>query len=435
MVGSIDFSGLISQLVALERRPIQALETKKTGATRQLSLLGDLAGKLTALRSQKDKIGAAEQLRVTKASSSNESRFTATSTDGASPGSYPVRVLALAQAETSQSATFASDTAGIAGAGTLQITVGAEDPVEIEWTGDDSLTAIARRINDSAARVTASVLFDGTSHRLLISGESAGADQQISFAETGDPLGFLAPTSLLQPAQSARIRLSGIEITRSSNHIEELLPGLSLDLVSLTPAEEADAQVTVGVDPSGLEAKLEAFVTDYNALASTLNAQLGAGRIADPTTSLQGDSTLRALQRRLSAAASAAYTTASGSTSLGRFGVKVGSDGTLSIDSSKLQKAAAEEPGALEALFAGDDGILARIDVLAEEYLAAGTGIIPAKQAGIRDRIEGYESKVARIEDHASSFEKLLRNQFAALEKNLSLMESQSSQLLALLNK
>ncbi|MCC7381338.1 MAG: flagellar filament capping protein FliD [Deltaproteobacteria bacterium] len=432
-IGSgMDLSTLIDRLVDAERAPAAAIERRKLGTNKQLSLLGDLASKLAALEASAKTLDEGRELRAFAATSSDETRVKVSADGRAGVGQYAIAVQSLARTETSESSTFASDTAGIAGTGTLDITVGSGTAVSVAFDANDSLSAIAAKINDSEAAVDAAVLFDGASYRLLITSREAGTAHALSFSETGSSLGLTAPGAERVAAQDAVMTLNGVTVTRSSNHLTDVLSGVTFDLVSTTPTGGAETTVSVTDDPEKLRARLQGFVDAYNAVARALGTQLGAGKGSDPNLTLQGDSMLRLLQGRLSAIVSGSYPGGASTTSLRAFGIKLATDGTLSIDASAFDSLSVADGEALSDLFAGPDAVAARLTALTSEYTAASTGALATKQASLRQRLEGYDDQITRIADRASQVESRLRMQFAALDSLLAQLNSQSSYLMAL---
>src|SRR5690554_2597634 len=98
-IGSgLDVSSIISQLMALERRPLQALQREKANQEAQLSAYGTLKSALSSYRSALDALNTASDFRLYKAISGNEDIFTATASSDASLGSYDIQVTNLAKA-------------------------------------------------------------------------------------------------------------------------------------------------------------------------------------------------------------------------------------------------------------------------------------------------------------------------------------------------
>lgn len=432
-VGSgIDFGAITEQLVRLERLPADAIETRKTGTNRQISLLGDLATKLRALETAAEDLDAPSKVRAVKASSADEDRIKVSASGEAQLGTFDVTVSALARAQTNQSRTFASDSAGVLGMGSMEISVGTGDPVNITWDSDDNLTTLARRINDAGAGVRASVLRDGTTFRLLVSAEDTGAANTVTYDEVSNVLGFGDLTSQLTSASDASLTVAGVPVTRSSNTLTDVIDGVTFELVSVTPTGEPATSVRVDRDPEGLAAKVQTFVDAVNAVQSFVTGQLGS-KTASNGESLRGDSTLQAFQRQMSTILGGAH--GPDASSLGRFGIKLASDGTLTLDKTKLESVAAEDPEGLTRLLAGanSDGLISALSTMSAEYTRSGDGILAAKQSTLRSRISSFDQQIERIERNATSLEERLRRQFTATDTTIALLNSQSSYINSML--
>lgn len=426
----LDANAIIDQLTELERAPIKSLETKKTGANKQLSLFGDLASKLKAVKTALGKVDTSGELAAFRATSGNTSLITATASSTAQPGIHDLTVSALARAESDQSIVLPSDTAGVAGDGTLSITVGTDAAVDITWDSNDSLSDIADRINDSDARVRASVVNVGNGYRLVVTSESTGTANAISFAESGDSLGFLAADAEAQSAQDAQLRLDGVLVTRSSNEIDDLISGVTLSLQATTPAGGAATRVTVDRDPASTKDRVKGVVDALSSVFTSVNAQLGNEK-ANRNDSLAGDPTVRSLQRRLGAIFTQGVDHNNTTISLSRFGVSISKDGTISFDETKFAEAAASDPAALDAIFTGENGIATVMSDLVDEYTAS-DGVLAGKQSGLRTRVADYDRQIERIEDRAAQAATRLRAQYTALDRMVSELSSQSSYISSL---
>ena len=116
LASGLDTKAIISALVSIEERPIRALEAKKTSYTKQKSLFGDLKGLLDKLATAAKALKTTTEFLARKATSDDEDIVTATASSSAQPGTYKIKVTALAQAQVNRSAGSASPTATFASA-------------------------------------------------------------------------------------------------------------------------------------------------------------------------------------------------------------------------------------------------------------------------------------------------------------------------------
>ena len=124
------------ELLAIERRPISLLESRKKAFSRQKSLLGDLEGKLDKLFDAAKKIrNSTSFLDFTAATDNDDKYLTASAGSGATAGSYRITVDELAKAQMMESNGSPDRNQTGHGDGLLLLTVGSEPPVPIAING------------------------------------------------------------------------------------------------------------------------------------------------------------------------------------------------------------------------------------------------------------------------------------------------------------
>ena len=288
----------------------------------------------------------------------------------------------------------------------------------IDYDASSTLADVVDAINSKASGVQASTVFDGTAYHLFLRAADTGVANAISYTESGDGLGITRTVT----AADAKITLGDVPVSRSSNHLDDVVAGLTLDLLATTPDGDAGATVTIASDVSGAKGKLKSLVAAYNNIASALSSQLSYNGTQKGQDTLFADPTLQGLSRALGTAVSSSY----GGQSLGLLGVTLASDGTMAVDDTKLAAALAKNPRALESLLAGTDGLGATFVSLVKRYTAS-DGVLAAKQTELKNEITGYDTQIQKVEDTASSLETRLRQQFSNLEQMMSAMSSQSS--------
>jgi flagellar hook-associated protein 2 len=425
LASGIDTATLISSLVRLERAPIERLEAKKSDLGSVSRRLGEISKRTDALASAaKDLVGARELLGA-KASSTDESKVRVSATGDATLGSFSVEVRALARAERTYSdGVAARDVAGLAGSGTLGLSVGGV-ATDITIEASDTLDDVARKINESGADVTASVLNDGTSFRLLVAGRSTSAANAVEFTESGTTLGLARPENQLVAARDASIVVDGLEITRATNRFSDVVPGVTFDLRGETTSTPVGVEVERDTDAT-LE-KLETFTKAYNELVRGISSEFafaGAARIGN---SLAGDSTLRGLQSKISGTV---LQTFSGSR-LADFGLRLQNDGTLELDEAEVRETLASSPDSLVSFFGANGesaGFSKALDDLAKLYTGP-DGQLKTRIDGLGSRSRDIDSQIERMERRIDKYEENMRKKFTAMELVVSNLQSQASQL------
>jgi len=442
VASNISFSGLgsgldtgkiVDQLVAAEKVPVNALTQRKSETSKRLSIVGDLVTKLQALKNTAKSFDTASGATALTATSSDLTRVKVTAGSNASVGVYNFKVDHLAQAETTRSRVFNShDQVGESGVGSLDISVGTDTAVTVSYDGQDSLDEIAAKINDSGARVQASVLFDGTSYRLNVTSADTGVANAVSFAGSGDLLGLTDVGAEVVGAQDAQVSLNGTTVTRPTNSLTDVVTGVTFDLLSETPVGGAATQLQVSRDAAGLRSKVQGLIDSYNSIARAVGMQLvysGDGKTQKGADTLFGDPTVTGLQRELGAIIAREYTHGTGTISTGEMGIALGRDGQMTLDASKFDAAVAKDPKALTSLLVGPnrDGLASAMAGLVDRYVGPTNGLLIQKQKSLTSLSSSYDKQIDKITTSAESLGTRLRKQFAAMETTMARLNSQQS--------
>lgn len=430
----LDTSALVTQLVAAERSTADVIATRQSDLNTQKSIVGSLSSALAALGTVARGMDLASELQP-RAAASSDAHVTVAASSGAAATVHDVRVGQLARGQITGSRTFTSADAGVLGAGSLSITVGTTTKT-IEYGATDSLAEIASKINSSGAAASASVLFDGTSYRLMVAATATGTAAAPVFSDGGDGLGLSNLANIKIAARDAIATIDGVEVTRGSNVISDALAGITLTLVSPHAATDANAAVSVTQDTNSVRDKLKGLVTAYNAVNSALRAQLDYTGSKKGTNTLFGDATLRQLQGAVGSLMSAGYgdTTLGPESALtiGGVGLVRAKDGSLTLDEAKLMAVLSTSPNAVTDLFT-TGGFAAAVTKLTDAYSRSGDGILAGKTQGMTARQTVLQTQVDRINARADALKIQLEAQFTKLETAMTKLKSQSSFLSSVL--
>ncbi len=416
----IDTASLVSQLVGAERAPAALIASHQTDLGMQKSIIGSLSTALAALGTVARGMDLATELQP-RAAASSDTHVTVAASSGATATVHDVRVTQLARGQITGSRTFTSASAGVLGAGTLSIAAGGTTK-SITYGATDSLADIATKINSSGAGATASVLYDGTSYRLMVASTATGTAGAPQFTDGGDSLGLAIPGNVKVAARDAIAQIDGVEVTRGSNVIDDAVAGLTLTLVSPHAALDPSASVRVSQDSNGLRDKLKALVTAYNSVNAALHNQLDYTGTKKGTDTLFGDSTLRQMQGSLASVMTSGYD----DNTLGGVGLIRGRDGTLTLDDAKLDAALLANPNAVANLFV-TGGFAAAMTKMTDSYTRTGDGILASKSKSLVTRSAALQVQADQINKHADALKTRLEAQFTALETAMVKLKGQSA--------
>ncbi|WP_296443195.1 flagellar filament capping protein FliD, partial [Rhodoferax sp. UBA5149] len=264
---ALDVPTLVSQLMAVERRPIDKLTTKIASYETKISSFGTLSSLVSSFQTAAK--GLNTGLQKLAATPSDPGVLSATTGSSAVPGSYAVNVSQLAQSHSLVASGQASSTAAIGdgSATTVTFDLGAisggtltngiysgaaftsngSGTVSLSIDGsNNTLEGIRDAINAAAPGVTATIVNDGsgTPYRLALSSSSSGVSNSVKITTSGgdgaidsllgyDPAGTQNLTQTLA-AQDAKLTVNGIAITSASNTVNEAIQGVTLTLKNTT---------------------------------------------------------------------------------------------------------------------------------------------------------------------------------------------------------
>ena len=360
----IDTTTLVSQLVSATYDPkVSALTDQQTANTAKISSLGTLTSGIDAFASALQSLVAGGTLK-SQPSTSDSSILTATTQAGTNIGvlSAQIEVRQLATAESLVSTTLLPAATPV-GQGSLTLTT-AKGPFNIViGANNNTMTGLAAAINATntgatPSGVTATVVTDSSGARLVIKG-ATGAANSFSLTANNDAdanltrfasTGAGALMTQAQPAQDAIVRMDGVDSSHSSNAIGDLIPGVTLNLVSAKVGTTVSLGLTRPTD--AITQAVGDYVAAYNSLKSELAAATAVGSGGTGQGPLYGNSAVRQMQTDLSKITSTALSSfPNGPQTLAEIGVSTGQDGTLTVDSAKLATALATYPDAVEAMF------------------------------------------------------------------------------------
>lgn len=447
LMSGLDTNSIITQMMQLERRPILLLQQKEAGIQARISALGSLKSGLAGLQTSTKALKSTSGFGSMLATSGNSTVLTATASSSAVAGNYQVEVTALAQSQQVRSSAFAASDEEV-GTGTLTITVGSGDPVVITIGEDDkTLAGIALAINDAEAGVTAGVVNDGNgNYYLTLASEETGTANTISLSIDDDDLVdndaaglsklYTTPAAQTltqtQAAANAALSVNGIAVERSGNTISDLIEGLTITLKQDDVGNPFE--LVVARDNSTITANVKDFVKQYNALNETLKSLSGYNSATKKGGILQGDSLTRQMQGQVRAFMHRQFgDSGQDIRRLSDLGLSVDKDGKLSLNETTLNSALADNRDEVEAFFTSTDtdseGFAVQLDTVLDAYLQSTTGLLAAKEKGLKSSVDLIGDQVERIELRLSKREENLRKQFESLEGLMAQFTSTSSSL------
>lgn len=461
-IGSgIDLNTMLTQLVALERKPLEQMQAEASKLQTKVSGFGQIQSLVSRLQDAANKLKGTGVWTQSVAKSANEAVVTAVGGSSAAAGSYSVSVTALAAAQTITSGAAYPDASALVGSGTLSIEIGSWSAGQAAFTGKagatamqlvvtaaDTVQTLRDKINALGAGVSASVVNDAGGARLALRSTATGTANgfRVTSADaalagvTFDPPGGTTGMLLNQAGANAAATVNGIAVTSASNELTNVVDGLTLRLRG-TSATAVD--VDVSADRDSITTAVKGLATAYSDLANYIHEQTKY----DPTSKvggpLQGDSAAGTVLSRLRGVINNTSGASATFSRLSDMGLELQRDGTLGVDGTKLDKALSNLDAMKKAftnsdtLVPANEGFARRFSTLTTDLLAV-DGSLTTRTAGLRKLITQNSEKQSRLEDRVGRYQERLTQQFTAMDSNLARLNALNSyvtqQLAALTN-
>jgi flagellar hook-associated protein 2 len=459
-IGSgLDVNSIVTQLMALESRPLTLLQQAKSSLDTKLSAIGTLQSRMSGLRDASNALTSVALWNQTVATSANAAAVKVSTSSGAASGTYAVMVEKLASQQTLASSPLTSSTTAI-GQGSLTIELGAWDeqdppqlvpksgttPVTIDiGEGEDNLAAIRDKINGANAGVTATIITDASGARLSLRSKETGAENafRVTATETtndGDPATGLSAfaydgvdsTSMVrsQSAGNARASINGIPISSASNKLEGVADGLTLTLSQETTAA---VEVTVAPDTAAVQKSIETFVAAFNEVANYIRDQTKYNPDTKVGGTLQGDRLVTGLQAQLRDIVNQGSSASGTFERLTDIGISFSTTGTLSISSTKLTSALGNLTELRKVLAAdgsdsGSSGFVDRFKDFATSVLGS-EGAFENRTTSLKGQLTLNSKSQESMERRLTQTEARLRRQYQALDTAMSSLSGTSDYL------
>ncbi len=303
--------------------------------------------------------------------------------------------------------------------------------VRIAVDADDTLNDIARKINDSGAGFRASVLNHGgavNAFTLSIASEVSGRRGELTIDTVGVDLGL----TTLSRAQDAVVSIGAdasnnpLLVTGSSNTLEGVVPGVTLNLLS---ASEDPVTVTVAQDVDSMVGAIGSFVSSYNAVLGTLDQATSFDSDTLARGPLLGDGTVNQIRSRLRRVILQPFQGVDASFSrLFSVGIRFGAGGRLEFNEERFREQLDESPERVEELFTKEDtGFAAVVKSTLEELTRSFDGLVARKDQLLTNQQDLLNRRIDSLNVLLQGKRQRLQAQFVGLESSLANLQGQQS--------
>ncbi|MRW90750.1 flagellar filament capping protein FliD [Duganella sp. FT80W] len=441
------------------------LDKQTTKATATATALTTLNSALSTFQSTLQSLtSSTTSVTSNSATFSDTSVATATAKSGAAAGTYSFYVQQLATAG-QVSYNVADSAATNAGSMNVVLADGSNFTVDLanaDSNSDGVLSAkeVAAAINTAAAndsRVTASTMTVNGTSKLVLTSTATGVDNAVASIDVsglGDSSlqSSLSSQSVLTTATNAIVLVggkNGTSVEQASNTFD-VIDNVSFTIKEAQASTDSAVTLTVAADTSGTATNVQTFIDAYNTLLSTFTTLTKAGdhtivestststsTTTTPTATSEdaafyNDSGVQALRDRLAQALRAV----TNGQSLISYGISASSDGTLTLDTARLNKTIAANPGAIDSLFgrAGtgvDAGALGTMNKLVTAWTSS-TGYIATRTDANTKLQSDLTDRQATLKTQFDNAYKRYLAQYTALQSLQSSMTTTSNMFTAL---
>ena len=298
----------------------------------------------------------------------------------------------------------------------------------------DTPAGIVSAINAANTGVTATLVDTGTAgnnYRIVLAGQT-GSNGVFTLTSSPD-LGFHDTANALQTAQDSVMNFEGLDITRSSNDISDVIDGATINLVSTTSTA---VRLNITNDKSTLKTNLQGMVDTYNSLntlfttatSTTSESELG-GSLADDT------SMVRFLKDQIRTSIFADSSTKSGNISAMRdLGISVDKSGTMTFTAATYDAAVLASYDDIvtmltadtsnESLFTTSSKGLSQDIATALEAFTDSDGIVTTRSTNATTALADHKEELTKLEARMESVYQRYLTQFTAMESLMASMDA-----------
>ena len=446
---AIDVAAVVQQLMTLENRPLEAINAK---ITRQSTIISDLGILKSKVSSFSDALAAFENpysYNDRTVSTSNSSYIQASSTNGTQLGNYEISVSDIASPSRYAFVGFSSDDDAVTNLTGFTIKVGSGTTytaadISADIGNTPTITELADWINALGENVAANVVLQKTESNgdetwaLTIQSTEMGEENAVVLGTT---TGIATIGNTIEDeARNAVFTFNGIEFERASNTVSDIIEGLTIELIDITPDESpVNLRVKEGSDTSSTV--IQNLITSYNELMAyykSLTAYSSTGSSTTSTATFASDPTSLSFISEIKSKFAQGVSYGSdyaGEFSLSWAGIDMELDGTLSFNQTSYDEAVGEgllaklQEGVTVAYSDSSDSLATYLD-----SYAGANGYIEDLILSKAQQAYDLSDQQAQIQTRLNKIEENLYMQYSALNALLFQLSSTSNSLTSALD-
>ena len=297
---------------------------------------------------------------------------------------------------------------------------------------------VVEAINAANKGVTASLVDTGTggnNFRIVLSGDMGIAGTFAVTSSISDDLGFGDADKTLQTAQDAVINFEGLNISRGSNSVNDVISGTTIDLNGVT---SSTVRLNVTSDTSTLKTSLQDVVTVYNSLNSSLD---NMGSVKDGSTdtlngALAGDGSLISyIKNNIRTAVFNESSTKSGNVNALRdLGISIDRSGKMTFDETTYNSMVLNNFDDISKMLTAGTSNQSAYDTAAKglsqdiattlEGLTDKDGIVTTRSTNASSVLADHKEELTKLETRMTAVYQRYLSQFTAMESMMASLDA-----------
>ena len=425
----IDVKSLAQSLVDAEKTPKkERIDAKITKSEARITGYGAIKFALSDLKNAFAKLNDASDFSSIKTANTQPAAFGVTASSTADTGQYSIEVLQTALAQRTASSSFAERSTALNGgaAFTLDLSVGGVSKGAINVV-TATPAGMVSAINGAKLGVTAQLINTSNGYNVVITGET-GAANNFSLTSndgTGTAVSGVSFATPLQTAADASFKVNGLEVTRSSNTVTDVIDGVTLDLYANSTGA---ARLDLNRETAGIKDNIKGLVTAYNDFEAALKI-LGDrdSKVEEFGGALAGDNLLQTVRNQVRNLVTSTSTTPGTTIQAARdVGLSIDRNGKLTLDETKLDTALQNNFGEVSTMFsAGTNNKsiysvapagLAGSAVNSIEKMLLSTGLIDTQSKSATTQIAKYKKELTELDSRMDKLLARYTSQFSIME-------------------
>lgn len=422
----IDVKTLAKSLAEAEVAPQKdrvSANISKTEA--RISGYGALSYTLSQLKASFEKLNDASDFGAPRVVNNQPAAFGLTAASTAQTGSHSIEVLQLAKPQRNVSGGFAGTSTSL-NAGqpfslSLSVNGGAAQSINV---ATDTPEGMVSAINQAGLGLTAQLIktdSSATPYAVVVTGQE-GLAKGFSLTTAQAGVSF---SRQLNAASDALLKVNGLDLTRATNNVTDVIPNVTLNLYAPTSSA---ARVDLSRDTQTAKDNIKSLVQAYNDFDQSLKIlEDRKSQVEGVGGSLAGDSLVRTVRNQMRSLLVANSSTPGASlTAMRDLGLSFDRTGRMTLDDAKLDKALEsnfDDVAKLfsagtnnKSLFSVQPAGLAGDAVVKIDKMLRSTGQLAQQTESANKDLTKYK---ARLKDLDGRLDKLLErytNQFSLME-------------------